>query len=148
LLCSAHTLPSRAQRSGCSLLCVPWEGRLVDRIRVKGGRALGGAVHMSGSKNAALPILAATLLVDGVVRLDNVPQLTDIDNLLRGLQLLSVCSHRVPDGSLELVAVDKTIYDAPYDLVRTMRASFVVLGPLWARRGVGRVSNPGGCVIG
>jgi len=120
----------------------------VDRIRVKGGRALGGAVQISGSKNAALPILAASILIDGVVRLDNVPQLTDIDNLLRILQLLGIRSHRFPDGALELEAVDKTIYDAPYDLVRTMRASFVVLGPLWARRGVGRVSYPGGCVIG
>jgi UDP-N-acetylglucosamine 1-carboxyvinyltransferase len=120
----------------------------VDRIRVKGGRELGGSVAISGSKNAALPILAAAILVDGVVRLRNVPQLTDIDNLLRILQLLGVRSHRYDDGDLELEAVDKTIYDAPYDLVRTMRASFVVLGPLWARRGVGRVSYPGGCVIG
>ncbi|MEZ5965883.1 MAG: UDP-N-acetylglucosamine 1-carboxyvinyltransferase [Planctomycetota bacterium] len=120
----------------------------MDRIRVKGGRALGGVVQISGSKNAALPILAASILIDGVVRLNNVPQLTDIDNLLRILQLLGIRSHRYPDGTLELEAVDKTIYDAPYDLVRTMRASFVVLGPLWARRGVGRVSYPGGCVIG
>ncbi len=120
----------------------------MDRIRVKGGRELGGSVPISGSKNAALPILAAAILVDGVVRLQNVPQLTDIDNLLRILQLLGIRSHRFPNGDLELEAVDKTIYDAPYDLVRTMRASFVVLGPLWARRGVGRVSYPGGCVIG
>jgi len=120
----------------------------VDRIRVKGGRELGGVVQISGSKNAALPILAAVLMVDGVVRLKNVPRLTDIDNLLRILQLLGVRSHRAANGDLELEAVDKTIRDAPYDLVRTMRASFVVLGPLWARRGTGRVSYPGGCVIG
>ena len=120
----------------------------MDRIRVKGGRELGGVVPISGSKNSALPILAACILVDGPVRLRNVPHLTDIDNLLRILQLLGVRSQRDPDGSLELEAVDKAIYDAPYDLVRTMRASFVVLGPLWARRGVGRVSYPGGCVIG
>ncbi|HLU40318.1 MAG TPA: UDP-N-acetylglucosamine 1-carboxyvinyltransferase [Planctomycetota bacterium] len=120
----------------------------MDRIRVKGGRELGGVVQISGSKNAALPILAAVLMVDGVVRLKNVPRLTDIDNLLRILQLLGVRSHRAANGDLELEAVDKTIRDAPYDLVRTMRASFVVLGPLWARRGTGRVSYPGGCVIG
>jgi len=120
----------------------------VDRIRVKGGRELGGVVPISGSKNSALPILAACILVDGPVRLRSVPHLTDIDNLLRILQLLGVRSQREPDGTLELEAVDKAIYDAPYDLVRTMRASFVVLGPLWARRGVGRVSYPGGCVIG
>jgi UDP-N-acetylglucosamine 1-carboxyvinyltransferase len=120
----------------------------LDRIRVKGGRELRGSVRVSGSKNATLPILAATLLVDGPVLLRNVPQLKDIENLCRILSLLGVRSHRMADGALELEAVDKTVYRAPYDLVRTMRASFVVLGALWARRGVAQVSYPGGCVIG
>ena len=76
------------------------------------------------------------------------PRLTDVENLLRILGKLGVEHHWTEDGALELEAVDKTIYIAPYDLVRTMRASFVVLGPLWARRGVARVSYPGGCVFG
>ncbi len=103
---------------------------------------------MSGSKNGALPILAATLLVDGPVLLRNVPRLTDVLNLLRILERLGVKSHWRDDSTLEIEAKDKTLYVAPYDLVRTMRASFVVLGPLWARRGVAHVSYPGGCVFG
>jgi UDP-N-acetylglucosamine 1-carboxyvinyltransferase len=105
-------------------------------------------VRVSGSKNGALPILAATLLVDGPCVLRNVPKLTDVLNLLRILQRLGVHHEWREDGSLEIEAKDKTLYVAPYDLVRTMRASFVVLGPLWARRGVASVSYPGGCVFG
>lgn len=120
----------------------------MDRIRIRGGRQLGGTVSVSGSKNGALPILAASLLVDGPILLRNMPQLTDIMNLLRILGKLGVVHNWLPDGSLEIEARDKTLYTAPYDLVRTMRASFVVLGPLWARRGVARVSYPGGCVFG
>jgi len=120
----------------------------MDRIRIRGGCGLGGTVRTSGSKNAALPILAASLLIDGPTLLRNVPRLKDIDNMLRILQRLGVKHRWTDDGSLEVRAVDKTVYTAPYDLVRTMRASFVVLGPLWARRGVGSVSYPGGCVFG
>ena len=120
----------------------------MDRIRIRGGRGLRGTVRVSGSKNGALPILAASLLVDGPILLRNMPRLTDVENLLRILGKLGVVYHWHPDGSLELEAKDKTVYTAPYDLVRTMRASFVVLGPLWARRGVARVSYPGGCVFG
>ncbi len=120
----------------------------MDRIRIKGGRGLHGSVRISGSKNASLPILAAALLVDGPILLRNVPRLKDIDNMLRILARLGVWHQRNPDGSLEVQARDKTVYQAPYDLVSTMRASFVVLGPLWARRGIGRVSYPGGCVFG
>ncbi len=105
-------------------------------------------MRVSGSKNGALPILAATLLVDGPCVLRNVPKLTDVLNLLRILQRLGVHHEWREDGSLEIEAKDKTLYVAPYDLVRTMRASFVVLGPLWARRGVASVSYPGGCVFG
>ena len=120
----------------------------MDRIRIKGGRELRGDVRISGSKNAALPILAATLLVDGPVLLRNVPRLKDVDSMCRILERLGVRSERRPNGDLEVEAIDKTVYKAPYDLVRTMRASFVMLGPLWARRGVGEVSYPGGCVFG
>ncbi|MGE3171225.1 MAG: UDP-N-acetylglucosamine 1-carboxyvinyltransferase [Planctomycetota bacterium] len=120
----------------------------MDRIRIRGGRGLGGSVRVSGSKNGALPILAATLLIDGPVLLRNVPRLTDVLNLLRILERLGVRHHWLDDSTLEVEAKDKTLYTAPYDLVRTMRASFVVLGPLWARRGVASVSYPGGCVFG
>jgi UDP-N-acetylglucosamine 1-carboxyvinyltransferase len=120
----------------------------LDRIRIRGGRGLGGSVRVSGSKNGALPILAAILLVDGPVLLRNVPRLTDVQNLLRILERLGVQHVWHDDNSLTVEAKDKTLYIAPYDLVRTMRASFVVLGPLWARRGVASVSYPGGCVFG
>ncbi len=120
----------------------------MDRIRIKGGRELHGTVKISGSKNATLPILAATLMVDGPVLLRNVPRLKDIDNMCRILERVGMCCHWTPAGDLEVVARDKTFYQAPYDLVRTMRASFVMLGPLWARRGLGEVSYPGGCVFG
>ena len=120
----------------------------MDRIRIRGGRGLGGTVRVSGSKNGALPILAAALLVDGPITLRNMPRLTDVENMLRILGKLGVVHQWGEDGTLELEAKDKTVYTAPYDLVRTMRASFVVLGPLWARRGVARVSYPGGCVFG
>ncbi len=120
----------------------------MDRIRVRGGRVLNGTVATSGSKNSALPILAATLLIDGPVLLRGVPRLKDIDNMLRILELLGMRVQRRSNGDLEIEAVDKTVHTAPYDLVRTMRASFFVLGPLWARRGQATVSYPGGCVIG
>ena len=100
----------------------------MDRIRIKGGRSLQGSVPISGSKNASLPILAAAILIDGPILLRNVPHLKDIDNMLRILARLGVAYHRNPDGTLEVEARDKTVYQAPYDLVRTMRASFVVLG--------------------
>lgn len=120
----------------------------LDRIRIRGGRGLSGSVRVSGSKNGALPILAASLLIDGPVVLRNVPRLTDVLNLLRILERLGVQYTWLDDSTLEIEAKDKTVYTAPYDLVRTMRASFVVLGPLWARRGVASVSFPGGCVFG
>jgi len=119
----------------------------LDRIRIRGGRDLRGPVRVSGSKNGALPILAASLLVDGPIVLRNMPRLTDVENLIRILNKLGVV-HEWHGDTLILEAKDKTVYTAPYDLVRTMRASFVVLGPLWARRGVARVSYPGGCVFG
>ncbi len=120
----------------------------MDRIRIRGGRGLEGSVRVSGSKNATLPILAAALLVDGPIVLRNVARLTDVQNLLRILGRLGIVHEWRDDGALVVEARDKTLYTAPYDLVRTMRASFVVLGPLWARRGCAAVSYPGGCVFG
>ncbi len=120
----------------------------MDRIRIRGGRELHGTIDVSGSKNSALPILAATILLDGPVLLRNVPRLKDIAVMIDLLQRLGVRMEWQPDGALRAEAIDKTFYEAPYDLVRRMRASFVVLGPLWARRGVARASYPGGCLLG
>lgn len=120
----------------------------MDRIRIKGGHELCGSVSISGSKNAVLPILASTILIDGPVLLRNVPRLKDVDCMCRILNLIGIRTNRRPNGDLEVEAFDNTGYKAPYDLVRTMRASFVMLGPLWSRRGLGEVSYPGGCVFG
>lgn len=120
----------------------------MDRIRIRGGRSLSGTVPVSGSKNAALPILAATILCDGPVLLRNVPDLADIDTMLRILRYLGVRADRLANGDLHLEVVDHSRTEAPYELVRKMRASVVFLGPLWARRGEAHVSYPGGCVIG
>lgn len=120
----------------------------MDRIRIRGGRDLSGSVRISGSKNATLPILAATLLVEGPVLLRNVPDLKDVESMCRILRHLGVRNYRHDDGALFLEVESERPTNAPYDLVRTMRASFVVLGPLWARRGTARVSYPGGCVLG
>lgn len=119
----------------------------MDKLCIRGGQRLAGEITISGAKNAALPILCAGLLSDEPLRLDNVPDLQDIHTMLRLLQQMGVRSQRDGD-SLELDAarLDKPL--APYELVKTMRASILVLGPLLARCGHARVSLPGGCAIG
>jgi len=119
----------------------------LDSIVVKGGRRLSGTVATSGAKNAALPILFATLLADGEHRLDNVPELRDIDSTEQLLNALGCTTER--SGKRVTVTVqrpDEAL--APYDLVRKMRASILCLGPLLSRYGEARVSLPGGCAIG
>jgi UDP-N-acetylglucosamine 1-carboxyvinyltransferase len=116
-------------------------------IVINGGKKLNGEVSISGAKNAALPILAATILCEGQHRIANVPQLADVTTLGRIVQHMGVAFER---QGHEIVA-DSTMLtnpEAPYDLVRTMRASVLVLGPLLARTGRARVSLPGGCAIG
>ncbi len=119
----------------------------MDKLRIQGGRALQGTVPISGSKNAALPVMAATLLVPGVHRLRNVPRLRDTRTFARVLELLGA---KVGfDGNL--CSIDSTgvnSVEAPYELVKTMRASIYVLAPLLARFGEARVSLPGGCAWG
>jgi UDP-N-acetylglucosamine 1-carboxyvinyltransferase len=119
----------------------------MDKIIIEGGRKLAGQVRVSGSKNAALPILFSALLADGVNRYDNVPNLRDIDSTLL---LLSRLGARVESGggSVRIDASGLNCHEAPYDLVRKMRASVLVLGPLIARLKRARVSLPGGCAIG
>ena len=119
----------------------------MESIVVTGGSTLNGTVAVSGSKNAALPILFASLLADGTHRFENVPQLRDIDSTVELLEALNC--RVVRDGNSMQVEVSRPQkMEANYDLVRKMRASILCLGPLLARYGEARVSLPGGCAIG
>jgi UDP-N-acetylglucosamine 1-carboxyvinyltransferase len=127
----------------------------VDKILIKGGKTLSGAIPISGAKNAALPIMAASILTDDTLALSNVPHLADITtmaNLLGPMGVEIGINERINDPlgghAMDLRARDITDTTAPYDLVRKMRASVFVLGPLLARCGVAKVSLPGGCAIG
>lgn len=119
----------------------------MDKLIIEGGKPLHGEVRISGAKNAALPLIAATLLTSGIHTLRNVPDLRDTRTMLRLMENLGVQHSRADD----VVTIDTTdLYhaEAPYDLVKTMRASVLVLGPLVARLGRAKVSLPGGCAIG
>jgi len=119
----------------------------MDKIVVKGGERLVGEVEVGGSKNAALPIFAASLLTEGVNLLTNVPHLKDVDTIVRVLRNLGVKVGK-EDRTYRIDATKASGHEAPYDLVKTMRASVLVLGPLVARLGKAMVSLPGGCAIG
>ncbi|MGH7162368.1 MAG: UDP-N-acetylglucosamine 1-carboxyvinyltransferase [Planctomycetota bacterium] len=120
----------------------------MDTIEVEGGVPLRGSFPVSGSKNAALPILAAALLVEGECRLLGVPQLRDVATMVKLLRVLGCAVERNADGSITTAVHDASSVEAPYEIVKEMRASFCVLGPLVARRGMARVSLPGGCNLG
>ncbi|QRO00936.1 UDP-N-acetylglucosamine 1-carboxyvinyltransferase [Archangium violaceum] len=123
----------------------------MDKIIVKGGHPLQGEVNVSGAKNAALPILASALLADGKSVYRNVPDLADVVTMLKVLDTMGCQSARLTGRKKDVceVSVEGPITpEAPYDLVKTMRASVLVLGPLVARFGRARVSMPGGCAIG
>ncbi len=128
----------------------------MDRIRIRGGRPLHGTIRIGGAKNAALPLMAASLLTEETLTLSNLPHLVDIVTMAHLLAELGVRIHmngHAPNGGhagrvFELKAERVTNSTAPYDLVRKMRASVLVLGPLVARYGHARVSLPGGCAIG
>jgi UDP-N-acetylglucosamine 1-carboxyvinyltransferase len=119
----------------------------MDKLLIRGGRPLQGEVAISGAKNAALPELCAALLTDEPVMLANVPQLQDVATALKLLRHMGVQVER-GDAGVTLDARTLLNAEAPYDLVKTMRASILVLGPLLARHGRARVSLPGGCAIG
>jgi UDP-N-acetylglucosamine 1-carboxyvinyltransferase len=119
----------------------------MDRIRIEGGRRLEGQVKISGAKNAALPILFSALLVDGASTFTNVPSLMDVHSTIMLLSTLGVTVDKTGDR-VEVDATGLNKYQAPYDLVRKMRASVLALGPLVARLGRAQVSLPGGCAIG
>lgn len=119
----------------------------MDKLKILGGLPLMGEVQAAGAKNAALPILCASLLTADPLDLSNVPQLQDIATTIRLLKLLGVKTER-DEERLTLQADSLVSTEAPYELVKTMRASILVLGPLLARFGEARVSLPGGCAIG
>ncbi|MBV9653850.1 MAG: UDP-N-acetylglucosamine 1-carboxyvinyltransferase [Acetobacteraceae bacterium] len=121
----------------------------MDQIRIRGGRPLSGEIAISGAKNAALPLMAAALLTERRLVLSNVPQLADIHTMASLLGQHGLAVEKLAEGGRVLSlggAVTST--EAPYDIVRKMRASVLVLGPLLARTGQARVSLPGGCAIG
>ncbi len=120
----------------------------MDAFVIEGGRALSGRVRVRGSKNAALPQLAAGLLTDEPVVLRGVPRLADIGNMTRLLERLGCAAGRDDDGAIRVRVEDASPVPTPYDVVRTMRASICTLGPMLARRGEARVALPGGCAIG
>ncbi len=120
---------------------------MMQKFRIQGSGPLSGEVAISGAKNAALPILFAALLAEGPVEIANVPQLRDIDTTMELLSRLGVKVSR-NGSSVHIDASDVNEFCAPYDLVKTMRASIWALGPLVARFGQGQVSLPGGCAIG
>ena len=120
----------------------------MDKLCITGGKPLAGEIRISGSKNAALPILAATLLSERPVLLSNIPHLQDITTMIELLGCLGVQVTLDEKMRLSVEAKNITSYTAPYDLVKTMRASILVLGPLLTRFGEANVSFPGGCAIG
>lgn len=120
----------------------------MDKMIIHGGVPLHGTVAVSGSKNTALPILISALLTDEPVRIYNVPRLRDVTTTLELLAELGVDSRWTGDNDVEVQAREIRSVVAPYELVKRMRASFLVLGPLLAREGHARVSTPGGCAIG
>lgn len=121
----------------------------MEKLIVKGGNRLVGAVKTSGAKNAVLPIIAASILGTTPSHLDEVPMLEDVHTISEVLKCLGLSVECSPEKNvLNIDSTEITSYEAPYELVRTMRASFLVMGPLLARIGKARISMPGGCAIG
>ena len=120
----------------------------MDKLLIRGGTPLAGEVRISGAKNAALPILAATLLADEPVTIGNLPHLHDITTMIELLGCMGVALTVDEKLNVEVDGSSISEFSAPYELVKTMRASILVLGPLLARFGQAHVSFPGGCAIG
>lgn len=120
----------------------------MERLIIKGGIPLNGEIRISGAKNAALPILAATLLSGAPVQISNIPHLQDVTTIVSLLGQMGVKITLDERSNIEVEAAKLASFSAPYDLVRTMRASVLVLGPLLSRFGEAEVSLPGGCAIG
>ena len=120
----------------------------MDKLLIRGGRTLHGEVTISGAKNAALPELCASLLTAQPVTLLNVPLLQDVQTMLKLIRNMGVTAERDASGAVQINAGGLSSPEAPYELVKTMRASVLALGPLLARFGEATVSLPGGCAIG
>src|ERR1700740_3743252 len=122
----------------------------MDKFRIKGGKALHGTVAVSGAKNSALPVMAAALLTAERVTVHNIPKVRDLVTMSKLLAFMDakVSVTEMPASDYVIEAQRLNHAEAPYELVKTMRASILTLGPLMARLGVARVSLPGGCAIG
>ncbi len=120
----------------------------MDKLRITGGRGLAGEVAIAGAKNAALPALAACLLSGETIELENLPRVRDVTTMLRVLEQLGATAIEVGERHWRIRVERLASFEAPYELVKTMRASVLALGPLLARHGRARVSLPGGCAIG
>ena len=120
----------------------------MDKLLIQGGTPLAGELRISGAKNAALPILAATLLAEEPVIIGNLPHLHDITTMIELLGCMGVTLTVDEKLNVEVNSATINEFSAPYELVKTMRASILVLGPMLARFGRARVSFPGGCAIG
>lgn len=120
----------------------------MERLIVKGGNRLVGTVKTSGAKNAVLPIIAASILGTSPSRLDEIPALEDVRTICAVLECLGIKVDSSESHTLKIDSREITSCEAPYELVRSMRASFLVMGPLLARKGYARISQPGGCAIG
>jgi UDP-N-acetylglucosamine 1-carboxyvinyltransferase len=120
----------------------------MDKLLIRGGRPLNGEVRISGAKNAALPELCAALLTADPVTLKNIPRLQDVATMLKLIRNMGAKADFSPEGTVVIDAGDLHFPEAPYEMVKTMRASVLALGPLLARFGEATVSLPGGCAIG
>ena len=118
----------------------------MDKLIIDGGRPLAGLVRVSGAKNSVLPILAATILAEGPVKLYNVPELRDVSTMAKLLEEMGAVTSSAEEYKVDASSLSS--FRAPYELVKTMRASFLVLGPLLTKYGKAEVSLPGGCAIG
>jgi len=120
----------------------------LQKLKIKGGRSLSGEINISGSKNAALPIIASSILSSGCLKISNIPKLHDVSTMIELLKTMGASFTNQGDCCLRIEANNLNNCIAPYHLVKTMRASILVLGPLLAKYGKARVSLPGGCAIG
>src|SRR6201988_1698892 len=122
----------------------------MDKFLIKGGKALRGTVSVSGAKNSALPVMAAALLTSDRVTVHNIPKVRDLITMSKLLAFMgaSVSITEIPASDYTICSPTLNHAEAPYELVKTMRASILTLGPLMARLGIAHVSLPGGCAIG
>ena len=120
----------------------------MEKYVIRGGRQLHGEIEVSGAKNAAVAIIPAALMVDGVCRLENIPQISDADMLLTILEHLGAKVRTVNASTVDIDCTDVRYTDAPYDLMRKIRASYYLIGAMLGRFGAAKTTMPGGCNLG